>query len=266
MTEGAAAASLSPEAAAALTSHALPPLCVFLLLSMASYAVIYSATLRAVLTPGDRAFASLRLSMVEARQFVLALGVFGLAFGYVFVLSLVLGPLAALTPVPAQGALTSLLWGGGVFGLLYGAVRLSLAPAMTFAEGRVRLFSSLALTRGAFNPLMGAYAIALVLTVVVGALVLVILLLAALAVATALGGAGGVKGVMDFLQPARSAAPVPVTAAELLRPGEIVNAAASAILFTLAYVILSAPGAAIYRAVAGAAPRGLTAEDGRPWA
>jgi hypothetical protein len=113
---------------------------------------------------------------------------------------------------------------------------------------------------------MGAYAIALVLTAVVAALVLVILLLAALVFAGAQGGANAPKRVMDFLQPGGAASPVPVTVRELFRPGELVNAASTAVLFTLAYVILSAPGAAIYRAIKGVAAPAPGSEGGRPWA
>ena len=73
----------------------------------------------------------------------------------------------------------------GAFALfVWTGVRLSLASALTFDTGRVRLFGSWRLTRGVFWPLVGAYLLAFVII----ALISVVLLVVSALVAVATGG------------------------------------------------------------------------------
>jgi hypothetical protein len=44
-------------------------------------------------------------------------------------------------------------------GLIWLGVKMSMAPVMTFAEGRIRIFESFGLTRGHFRKLLGMYAV-----------------------------------------------------------------------------------------------------------
>jgi hypothetical protein len=157
--------------------------------SLALIALVPSAIFRAILRPDDRAFLYLRLG---AREFWLALIVIVMFVMYFIAILvgmipflIVIGIVAAASAVGGDGG------GGAAVGaligalsilvlivvILWGALRLSFAPVMAFADGTFRLFESWTLTRGhAGKMLLVAAAItflsSIVYVVVLGVLVM----------------------------------------------------------------------------------------------
>jgi hypothetical protein len=139
-------------------------------------------------------------------------------------------------------------------------VRLSLAPAMTFADARISLFRTLPVTRGQFWSIFGAYMLALVLTVVVCLLAAVVFMFVIGAIGIAQGGLSALPALMGAMQPDE------MTLKGFLAPLRLANLAFSALLGTLAYLIMFAPAAAIFRELTGrvGAPES-PAKPGQPW-
>jgi hypothetical protein len=254
---------LTPEATEALLGRIAPSFLLFSLVGLFSYALFYTAVLRAVLRPQDKAFAYLRLSLDEARQFALAVILFLVFFCASFLVALAWSVGAALAHGPgALGTLVQLLAGLGLAGaLIYAAVRLSLAAAMTFSERRLVIFASLPLTRGQVWSLLGAYVLGSVLTLVVILLAAVIFMFVVGAIGLAQDGATGFSALMDMAQSQAS------TLSGMLGPLQLAKLVFNALLTTLGFVILTAPSAAIYRELKGlAAPPGSVRDPANPWA
>jgi hypothetical protein len=258
-------AKASPELALPMVQQLMPAVSIVALVSLVFYAVIYTAVLRAILRPADRRFAYLRLSMDEARQFGLAVIGFLLFLAYIFVASIVSGLLigvsSALGPAGAVVQIVVIL--ALVAAFVYPLVRLSLAPAMTFADGRITLFRSLPVTKGQFWSVFGAYVLALVLTVVVCLLAAVVFMFVMGAIGIAQGGLAALPAMMGAMQPDD------MTLKGFLAPMRLANLVFSAILGTLAYLIMFAPAAAIFRELTGrvGAPTATAAapKPGQPW-
>lgn len=247
-----------------LMAQLAPALTVMLVVSLIFYAVLYTAVLRAILRPADRAYFYLCLGMDEVRQFALAALVFALFLGYVFLIEMVsalliaaakgLGPAA----VPAQILVIVAL----VVAFIYPAVRLSVAPAMTFADGRLTLFRALPVTKGQFWPMLGSFGLALVLTLVVSLLAAVVFVFVVGAIGAAQGGLSNLPALFGMMQPDE------MSVQAMLTPIGIAKLVFNALLSTLVYVILFAPAAAIFRDLTGrvGAPMGAaTAKAGKPW-
>ena len=131
-------------------------------------AIQLAAVFRAVLRPEDRGFAYLKLGGDELLQLVLMViitlffmvVVGGLSIGLVVGLKYADLGTAATVPLAITGGLIILCLA------IWLSVRLSLAPAMTFAQRRLRFFGSWKLTRRRFWPLVGMYLLAFVLCIV----------------------------------------------------------------------------------------------------
>ena len=132
-----------------------------------------------------------------------------------------------------------------VAAFVYPAVRFSVAPAMTFADGRISLFRALPLSRGRFWSMLGAYALALVLMLVVGLLAMVIFTFAVGAVGMAQGGANALPALFGMMK----SSDMSMTA--LFSPLRLANLIFGSLLGTLAYLIMFAPAAAIFRELTG---------------
>ena len=231
----------------AAATRAWPLVLSLMAVSYAFAVVFFTAVQRAVFEPAaqGRTF-YLRLGRDEGLQLALALLVLLSLLGYSLLLSAVVGAAislaAAAGPVagpPVQAFAVGLM----AAALLYPAVRLSLAPAATFAARRLRLFDTWPLTRGLFWPLLGVYAVALLLTFVVYFLALVIV--AALTSTLALASGGGVGAIRAMTQPDTSSLPALFSPPSLL--AMVLGAAISAPI----YVVTAAAGAAAYRRIAG---------------
>ncbi|HLZ83275.1 MAG TPA: hypothetical protein VKQ54_06870 [Caulobacteraceae bacterium] len=161
--------TLDPTAFFALASRLAPAYLIFLALALASNAVLGAAMIRAVFRPQDDRLGYLRVGADEARQLGLLALMFlvftGVYFGVV-VVGVMVRVLVAATRI-APDAVLVLLFFGVVAVMLFLAVRLSLAGALTFDTRRINLFGSWSLTRGRFWRLFGTYLLVFALVLVV---------------------------------------------------------------------------------------------------
>lgn len=196
-----------PAAQLSLLGRVAPIYALVLPLSLLLYAVFYAAVNRAVLRPGERGLAYLRLGADELRQ-VGVLFLYGVVlFAIYIVVAVVMAVLLVVLGVAASAAgqtpggafgpavLIGLLIGFGFMAVvLFVAVRLSLCTSLTFDKGEVDLFGSWRMTRRRFWPLFGAFFLAWLVCVVLWAIVAV--LFGAVAV-----GAGGLGAATLMFQP-----------------------------------------------------------------
>jgi hypothetical protein len=215
-----------------------PGYLLFMMVGVVSNSILGAAMIRAVLRPGEDRFGFLRLGGDELRQLGLGLLTFLLFLG-VYIACVIVAALAeAVVAIAGQttvlaGAVLVLLVIGILALMIFLAVRLSLAPAITFESGRINLFGSWALSRGRFWRLFATYLLAFALIVVVGLLSqLLILAIGALAGGNPLAPASAA----DFASPASYFTP-----ARLVQT--ILGAGVSALIWPVAFT----PPTAIYR-------------------
>lgn len=219
---------------------ALGPLYAILIpMGLAVQAVLAAAVYRAILRPEDTGFGYLRLGQDELRLTVLTLIYFLLSLAAVTIVVLLGGIGAGM----AYGLLGSPLFGVGLglffLGLLlYVAVRLSLAPVITFAERRISVFDSWALTKGQFWKLLGAYVLAIASVVVVLLLAMVIFM----AIAAILAG-GDIASVGKIFSPDLS------SVAAYYTPPMVAYTIFGGFLNALYFAVLVSPAAVAYRAL-----------------
>lgn len=216
--------------------------------SVAVQAVFGAAVLRSVLRPESGNFGYLAFGGDEFRQFLVQL-VYGAVMVGVTIAWLLFVAVFTAIGIAAAGVssaqmgkavlgaiLVGALIGGG--GALYVGIRLSLAPAMTFAEGEFRFFESWAKTRGMFWRLLGAYVLSFLMALIVSLTLVVAAILVAGAVYLGVGGPAVVSAhgfgpeLIAAAWPAALAGIVPLSLASVL------NA-----------LLLRAPAAHIYRAL-----------------
>ncbi|MGH6998144.1 MAG: hypothetical protein ACREEO_08105 [Phenylobacterium sp.] len=219
------------------------PMLVFgLLIQCLMAAAVYRVTLR----PDDRGFAYLKLSMDEVRLILLSVVYFFLLLGALIGAVLAAGIVAGLVMLLAgqgAGALMGVVIEFFIFGVLfYAAVRLSLAPAITFAEHRLAIFDSWRLTKGQFWKLTGAYTLAICGIIAMSLLVLVIL---AAAVAIAKGG--------DLQAAGRMFSPDSTSVQSYFTLTTVLYLLVSGWLTAIYYAVVIAPAAVAYRGLTKAA-------------
>ncbi len=224
--------------------RALAPLYSILIpLGVLVSSVMAAAVYRVLLRPNDGAPGYLRLGLDEVRLVALTFIYFFLAIGLVFVVVLVAGLTAGLAAsvMGGMGGFVGLAVGLFATGLLvYIAVRLSLAPVITFAEQRLAVFDSWRLTHGQFWKLLGTYALALFMVCVV----LLLAMLIFVAVAAILAG-----GDMDTAS--AIFAPDLTSVGAYFKPMQIAYTAFGALLSALYYTVIGAPAAMAYLALHG---------------
>lgn len=222
---------------------AVGPLLVFGLLIQCMMA---AAVYRIILRHGDGRFGYLRLGGDELRLMALTLIYFVLA---------VVGLAAALLAAALLG-LTAGAAGQGVgmfvtaaaelfvMGLaVFVAVRLSLAPVITFARRRLILFESWKLTRGYFWPLLGAYVLAIACMVVIALLAVVVFTFLAGALTIATGGEMADVGAIFN--------PDETSLVSYLNPLMIAYMVMGSIVTALYYAVIAAPGAVAFQFLTG---------------
>ena len=139
---------------------------------LVSGTILYAAVLRAVLEPSKSAFAYLRIGMDEVRLFFVRV-VFAVLTA-AFVAAIVGGGVVLFIVSdryvghPWEGWIDLLVIALGLCLLIWVLFRLSMAFPMTFAEKRLRIFESWELTRGRFWPLVGVWAMSILLIIAVG--------------------------------------------------------------------------------------------------
>ena len=235
----AAANDKSADSAAALQNFTalLPLYAVLLPVGLAVQAVLASAVYRAILRPSDTGFGYLRLGQDELRLAFLTL--------IYFVLSLIAVTLVVVVGGIGAGIAYSVL-GSPLFGVALGlfflgllffvAVRLSLAPVMTFAEQKISVFESWKLTKGQFWKLVGAYVLAIASVVVVLVLAMVIFMAIA-----AIAAGGDIASVSKIFAPDLSSVGAYFTIPM------IIYTIFGAFLNAFYYAVLVAPAAVVYR-------------------
>ncbi|MDP3746729.1 MAG: hypothetical protein Q8Q88_06725 [Phenylobacterium sp.] len=228
-----------PAAALANLAALAPLYAVLIPIGLAVQAVLAAAVYRAILRPEDTGFGYLRLGEDELRLTGLTLIYFLLSLVAVTVVVLVGGVGAGV----AAGLLGSPMFGVGLglffLGLLlYVAVRLSLAPVITFAERKISVFDSWALTKGQFWKLLGAYVLAIASVVVVLLLAMVIFM----AVAAIVAG-GDIASVGKIFAPDLS------SVAAYYTPAMIAYTIFGGFLNALYFAVLVSPAAVAYRAL-----------------
>jgi hypothetical protein len=223
--------------------QALAPVSLFCtLLTLVAFAIVFTGVYRVLLRPADRGLAHLRLGREELRQF-LALLVWSLVMLGAYLAAVIAGGVVVAIVRLATGdespllAVVLLAAMVGVFSfMVYAGVRTSFIGVVTFATGKIDVKAALALTKGRFWPLFGAYCLAFILFVVVN---LVVMMLGA-----ALGLiAGGIAGASQVLRPDTS------SLALLLTPTGVVSLLVICAMSILGILVLFAPIPEIYRQI-----------------
>lgn len=151
---------------------------------LALQAVLGAAVYRELLRPGASAGGYVRFSSAEAMQLLANLVLSSLLIGGVVLLLVfgmtIIGVILIATEQQGGGAqavtIISLTIAGilTVLGVIYTAVRLSLAPVMTFEAGTLRVFESWRITRGHFWRIFFAFILSWVFSIIVCAFMLVL--------------------------------------------------------------------------------------------
>lgn len=232
-----------PATMVALLGRLAPGYLVVAIVALAANSVLAAAMIRAVIHPHDDRFGYLRMGVDELRQlglWLLTFLVFLAAYlGACVLLGLVAAVVASVAKVSGTGVFVALFVALGVTMMLL-AVRLSLAPALTFDGRRIDLFGSWALTRGRFWPLFGTYVLTLALILVVYLLGLLV----TFALAALLNG--GDPG-------AAMAAPDMSSLKAYYTPARVAQMVMGACVSALVWPVLFTPSTAIYRSLRPAA-------------
>jgi hypothetical protein len=234
-----------------MTAQAAPALFAFAGLMLVAQIVVSTAVLRAVLRPAERRFGYVRVSMDEIRQAGLAAMMLAVLLAYLFVVLMALQLVLALVGAGATSMIAALaapvvtLWA-----LAFPVVRLSLAPAMTLADGRVSFLRGWALTKGRFASLLGAYAIAVVIT-----FALVFAVREPIDMALRMAGGPEAPATLGDLQ-------------SLASPYVLVDFAVGSLLNALTSAILIAPMASAFKQITGRVGAPLASvpvNESSPW-
>lgn len=212
------------------------------LMGLALAAVMAAAVYRVIFRHEDSRFGYLRLGLDELRLMLLTIVFYFLSVFLVAAAvfgAVILGAFGSM----AGSAMAFIAGVGGLVFLLgltlYVLVRLSLALPASFAERRIRFWESWTLTRGSFWPLLGAYMLAAICMIVVGALALI--LFCAVAGIVLLMSGGQLSDLSAILHPDET------SLSAYLQPGVIAYMIVGSIFSALSNAVIAAPGAVVYR-------------------
>jgi hypothetical protein len=231
--------SVSPEQMLGVMGGLAPVMGVSLIYSLVLYSVMLAAVNRLVLRPSDSRSAYLRLGADELRQAAVLVLVNLLMVG-VYMVAVVFSAILIAVGVAAGGgaiaALTGLISFVGVACLLlYFAVRLSFASAITFDTGKVSVRQSWVMTKGHVGALLGAYLLAGVMAIIVYLLIMTIV--AAIGVIAS----GGVTGLGGLFEPDMSSLEAFFT------PISATRAVFAGVISVLTTLIVFSPAPTIYQ-------------------
>jgi len=220
----------------------LSPLLLFsLLIQCMMAAAIYRILLRGqtgsirLFRVGPAEFRLMALAMIYVVLFALLMGGFTLA-GMILVM---------LVSGLGQGAMMfvgTVAWVAVISGVVFIAVRLSLAPVITFDREKLALFDSWAVTEGQFWRLAGAYVLTLSL-IVVAFFVAVLLFLPAAAIGVVASG-GSLTDLWQVF-----AIPEEPSLKAYFQPLRVIYMLVSSVFSAFWYAVIAAPGAYAYRAL-----------------
>ncbi len=220
----------------------LSPLLLFgLLIQCMMAAAIYRILLRGqtgsirLFRIGPAEFRLMALALIYVVLFALLMGAFTLV-GMILVM---------LVSGLGQGVVMfvgTIAWVAVVSAIIFIAVRLSLAPVITFDRERLALFDSWNVTRGQFWRLTGAYVLTLSL-VVVAFFVAVLLFLPAAGIGVIASG-GSLGDIWQIF-----AIPDETTLAAYFEPLRVIYMLMSSVFSAFWYAVIAAPGAYAYRAL-----------------
>jgi len=222
--------------------HALIAMAPLLVFGLAVQCVMAAAVYRIILRHEDTRYGYLRFGRDELRLMLLTVIFLFLAIAMLVAVSIGAALVAAVGMLGGQGV--GILVGLGVelfaVGLvIYVAVRLSLAPVITFAERRIAIFDSWPLTRGAFWRLFGAYVLALICMIVVTIVTLVLFM--ALAGIVVLLTGGQMEDIGRLFNPEQT------SLAAYFNPLMLAYMFVGSIITALYYAVIAAPGAWMYQ-------------------
>ncbi len=205
-------------------------------------AVLNTAIARSVLRPADKSFGYMRLGADELRVFavtvILGLLITVVWMGLILVVS-IFGGLVSASGLPILWLFVIALGLAAIGVVVWLALRLSLAVPITFAEKRIALFDSFALTKGRVMPLLGMAVIAFIMAILVS------LLGSIIAMPISLVTGGGLASLAQF--EGQSMLQILQHAGLALVLWGVVNAIFSALQLAVMY----APFAAAYRDIKG---------------
>jgi hypothetical protein len=196
--------------------------------------VIFATLNRLVLRHDDSRFAYLRVGKAELRQAALWLMICLTMIGVLCLGSALAGFLSALGG--PTGAFLGLLCVVGSFcAMVWLAVRLSFAPSITFDTGKITLFRSMPRTEGLFWPLLGAYLLAGLMSIIVVLLIWVIV------------SAIGLIASGDFAATGKMMRADTSSLQAYFTPAGVVQALFSGLISVLTTLIVFGPAPSIYR-------------------
>ena len=229
----------SPEEMLKIMGGLAPLMVVSLIYSLALYSVMLAAVNRMVLQPGEGRSLYLRFGADEIRQAGALVLVNLLLLAAYIAAILVSAVLLAIGVAAGGGAVGGLMGLVSFVGLacvmIYVAVRLSFASVMTFDTGRIAVRTSWLMTKGHVGALLGAYALAVVMAVIVYLLIMTIVAAVAAIISGGIGGLGG------LFEPDMSSLETFFT------PIGLARAAFAGVISVLTSLIVFSPAAEIYR-------------------
>ena len=231
----------SPAELEGLGDHSVVLIALLAPLLLVLGSVTSAAVARAVLRPSEKAFGYLRLGGDELRVLAVSLILFVVMMAasiLFFGMTGILAELARAINGALSGLIALVLGGASVAGILWLAVRLSLAVPITVAEQRIAPFASFALTKGKTMPLLGMAILAGVMSAVVSLLVSIVTMPATMVV-------GGETGLMAYA--GQSTIEIFTQAA----PAVLVWVLVQALQGALQLAVIYAPFSAAYRDLKG---------------
>lgn len=222
--------------------------------------IMGAAVYRAILRPAEAPLTRLRLGGDELRLVLLSV-IMGVVFtGLTVALVIPVGLLGVAIGAganlgqagaePNAGAMAGIVlvvllgYLLVIAGLVFFAVRLSLAGVMTFAERRLRVFESWRLTKGRFWRLLGCYG----LTVVLMLPIYMVMMTLYFAITFAFSGGDVGRAMSEIAQPEMT------SLAAYLSPARIVYLVLAGAMGGVLNAVMYAPAAAVYRQIADTRP------------
>ena len=244
----AAAAGTQPDVAAtnALMAQMQGVQAISILAALVLYAVLYAAIFRAVLEPGNKRFAYLRLGADELRLGVLIAMLYVGVFVVVMVAVVLMGAVIAAAALMGSMIVAVVLGMAGFVGLVVGgiwlAARLSMVLPMTFERKTFMIGPAWALTRGHGWRLS---LIVLLLLLIMLGMGLVVMLFYGVGAVTLMASIGDAAALTDyFSRPADALF-------RDLSPWVAIIALLSSVVSSLYMVVGAAPWAVAFRELAG---------------